>query len=221
MLSRLCPKEPPVTALLDLRDSSELSDGQPGAHGWLCSCAVDLESQCEEFSGWGKHPTGSTANYHCIATASSTVLPPSGSDHAPVNSSHKQPQVSGIAKNDSKSSLKSFLFEVHDIPFRFPHWEDGDTSQYIARYNESHTYPTLQRRIKSGSGAAGSPIPLCSSCTHRKGGSQTSANLIKPKLVVLGEVSHQLYAAFPKPFRRRITVRTSCCVCCLSPPCLV
>ena len=207
-LSRLYPKE---RSVMDLKDRSELSDKQPDAHGWLCSCVIDLENQWEEFSGWGENPTGSTTNHHCIATSSSAVFSSSASGHPPVhrtNSSHRQPRISGIGKSDSKSSLKSFLFEVQDIPFEFTHYEAGDTSMYITQYKESHTYPTMQQRMNSGSSMAGCPILLCSRCTHKKGGSQTSVNSIKPKLVVLGEVNHRLYTAYPYPkqFCRRITV---------------
>lgn len=170
----------------------------------------------------GEHPTGSTTNYHCIATSSSSVLPPSGSDHVPVHttsSSHKQPRVCGIAKSDSKTSMRSLPFEVQDIPFQFPHWEDGDMSVHITAYRETHTYPSMQQRMKlgGGPGVAGGTIPLCSSCSHKKSGSQISGNLIKPKLVVLGYVGHRLYTGYPKPFQRRIMVRASCYVCSLVP----
>ena len=166
-----------------------------------CYCVLPTELSSDCVRGWERRTTEfNTA--HCRLPDSST-LQSSQSDTQLTrsSSSHKSSHAKGpgIRRNDSQSSLKSWMFEAEPIPYQFIHCEDENTSVYINAYRTSYTYHNMKARLKSNSENNSSRIPN----SHPSYG--CSSTMVKPKLMVLGEASQQP-CKYAKPFRRTYQV---------------
>ena len=171
-----------------------------------CYCVLRTELNSDCVRGWeGRTTELNTA--HCRGPDSSplhssqsdTQLTRSSSSHKTSNA-----KAPGIRKNDSQSSLKTWMFEAQPIPYQFIHCEDENMSVYINAYRTSYTYHNMKERLKS---SCENRIPLFPNSHPLSGCSST---MVKPKLMVLGEGSQQPWK-YAKAFRRTCQVCGSEC----------
>ena len=205
-------KHPSVKTLLRLDSSSSnasCSPNESSSHNvtttrncnGLCYCATNIDAHFDEFSGWEGRPRGPGNSPHCrVSQSSSMSWSASETSLIGTSTTSHKPSLSrttSIGKSDSRSSLRSSMFDLPHIAYEFSHCEDDeDVSVYIDKYKTSHTYPNMEQRMRSASSASGR-IPLCSGCASSAGSSQ----MIQPKLIVLGEVSNKKPHTYAKPFQ--------------------
>ena len=206
-------RDPAVLALLDL-DACKTNPSSDTIHSTsrdlhVCYCVHSIDSLYDDLTGWEGKTARSTNSTHCVVTLrpSSTSLC-SASDTSVIQkvghgpSSHTRTSVASISKSDSKSSLRSYMFEPQHIPYNFTHYKvDEDTSAYVEKYKEVYTYPNIQLRMKSN---ASSRVSLCSNCSSIGSSHQISA-MLKPKLVVLGETNNHS-DGYAKPVWKKVQV---------------
>lgn len=169
-----------------------------------CYCVLPTELTSNCVRGWERRTTEFNTS-HCRVPDSST-LESSQSDTQLTKSSsiHKSSHAKGpgIRRNDSQSSLKSWMFELQPIPYQFIHCEDENTSVYINAYRTSYTYHNMKERLKSSSENNSGRIPN----SHSSYG--CSSTMVKPKLMVLGSQQPWKYT---KLFQRTYQVCGSEC----------
>ena len=189
----------------DKPDTMNTSSAPPQAvNQEHCYCVLPTELTSDCVRGWERRTTEFNTS-HCRVPHSST-LESSQSDTQLIKSSsiHKSSHAKGpgVRRNDSQSSLKSWMFELQPIPYQFIHCEDENTSVYMNAYRTSYTYHNMKERLKSSSENNSGRIPN----SHPSYG--CSSTMVKPKLMVLGSQQPCKYA---KPLRGTYQVCGSEC----------